>query len=71
MLIIYTKRLQTLWKIGSLWLHVPSDIKMVSSAMTTWYNNNGLQTRVILDFVDKTLDGGQIMTYYTLAKKKH
>ena len=70
-------------KIGSQWLHAPSD--MVSSAMTTWYNNNGLRIRVILDFVDQnvgwgtlhdilhvakkeTLRGGHFMAYYTSSK---
>ena len=34
--------------------------KMVSSAITTWYNNNGLRTRVILDFVDHNVGWGTL-----------
>ena len=34
--------------------------KMVSSAMTSWYNNNGLRTRVILDFVDQNIGWGTL-----------
>ena len=44
--------------------------KMVSSAMTTWYNNNGLQTRVILDFVDQNGGWGTLHDILHLAKKE-
>ena len=43
---------------------------MVSSATTTWYNNNGLQTQVILDFVDQNVGWGTIHDILHIAKKE-
>ena len=44
--------------------------KMVSSAMTTWYNNNGLRTRVILDFVDQNVGWGMLHDILHIVKKE-
>ena len=42
--------------------------KMVSSAMTIRYNNNGLRTRVILDFLDQNVGWGTL--HYILHELK-
>ena len=44
--------------------------KMVSSAMTTWHNNNGLRTRVILGFVDQNVGWGTLHDLLHVTKKE-
>ena len=47
-------------KKNSLWLHVPSDMKNGIIRNEYIYNNNGLRTRVILDFVDQNVGWGTL-----------
>ena len=38
--------------------------------MTTWYNNNGLETRVILDFVDQNVGWETLHDILHVARKE-